>query len=83
MTAGRSPSLSSRSAMKRDTGLLPAPVRTASTEITGTLQRMAVLPGPSRAKSAPAAMHPRRLVHDELVGDVAVGEHHLVHRILA
>ena len=45
----------SRSATNRDAGLLPAPVRTASTEMTGTEHVMAVLSGPSREKSAPAA----------------------------
>ena len=41
--------------MNREAGLLPAPVRTASTAMTGTEHGTVVLPGPSSEKSAPAA----------------------------
>src|SRR5690242_4759149 len=53
----RRPSHSFRSATtRRDTGLLPQPVRTAHTEITGTAERSWVRAAPSNQKSAPAAV---------------------------
>ena len=41
--------------MRRETGLLPQPVRTAQTEITGTFATNCVRATPSSQKSAPAA----------------------------
>ncbi len=55
MTTGFQPMLRSSVAMRRETGLLPQPVRTAQTEITGTFDANCVRSAPSSQKSAPAA----------------------------
>ena len=65
-------------ATRRVVWLLPEPVRTAQTETTGLRLLIIVSPGPRRTKLAPAAMDLGGLVHDVLVGDVAVGEDDLV-----
>ncbi len=64
--------------MNRDTGLLPAPVRTASTEMTGTEHCDGGAARAEKSEVRSGRQHPRRLVHDEFVADVAVGEDHLV-----
>ena len=83
MMTGRTPCASSSPARKREVWLLPAPVRTAQTEITGTEAGTMVLSGPSRVKVRARGQRARGLVHDELVGYVAVGEDDLVRRVRA
>ena len=80
MTAGWMPCAMRRPATKRDVGLLPAPVRVARTEITGTSARDGGAVGPQQREVGPGRQHPRGLMHDELVRHVAVREHHLVAR---
>ncbi len=54
--------------------LLPAPVRVAPVATTGLVLASIVRTGPRRTKLAPPASARLRLVHDVLVGHVAVGE---------
>ena len=60
--------------MRRDTGLLPQPVRTAQMEITGTLDANCVRSAPSNQKSAPAATAREARCISVAMRDVAVGE---------
>jgi hypothetical protein len=57
---------------------LPQPVRTAETAITGTWAVSMVCRGPSSSKLAPAASAREARCITWAVGNVAVGENHLV-----
>ena len=54
MAATRNPLSRSRRQTSREVWLLPQPVRTATTAMTGRRERTIVLSGPSSLKSAPA-----------------------------
>src|SRR3972149_2568709 len=71
-TTGVRPASCTRAATRRVVWLLPAPVRTAHTEMTG--RRLAGRGGRGGGGGG---------VHARLVGHVAIGEHDLVHRLLA
>ena len=69
--------------MRRDTGLLPQPVRTAQIETTGTFDTNCVRSAPSSQKSAPAADGPRGQVHQRRIGDIAIGKDHHIDMLVA
>ncbi len=60
--------------IRREVWLLPQPVRTAPTEITGLLLLIWVSLGPSSVKLAPGRLDDGAYRHHVLVRDVAVGK---------
>ena len=69
--------------MRRDTGLLPQPVRTAQTEMTGTLAANCVCSAPSSQKSAPAATARDARCIERWIRHIAVGEHRDINVLVA
>ncbi len=78
MSTALTPRSRNSSKIRREMPLLPTPVRTAHTLMTGLVDATMLRAGPTMRKSAPARQHERRLVHQVGVCDVAVGEEDVV-----
>src|ERR1022692_2971150 len=82
MTTGFRPCRRNCAATRRETGLLPHPVRPGHTEITGTRRLELRAPGSQKPKVGIRRYRTGGEMHQVLVGNVAVGKRHRINLVL-